>query len=437
MAGGGVQWLSLGDTTELRPRTPTRRSSLFETLGLLGPGLAVAATGVGAGDVVSAAVAGARFGMVVLWAAAAGALIKYVLNEGIARWQLATGTTLLEGWGRYLHKAVLYGFLVYLVLWTIIVAAAQMSACGLAAHALIPAIPVPVWGALHSVVCVGMILAGRYGLFERVMKAFIALMFATVIVAAVLIRPDLGEVAGGIVSPAVPLGSGPFLLGVIGGVGGSVTLLSYGYWIRERGWEGAEYRRVTRLDLGSAYTLTGLFGLAMIVIAAGIKADAITGNAMALTLADRIGEVAGAPGRLIFLVGFWGAVATSMLGVWQGVPYIFADLMRSLRPEGAAPDASRTAASVDTSAPLYRWYLLFIAFPPMLLLLVGQPVWILLIYTITGAFFMPFLAATLLYLNNRAGWLRELRNGWLANGLLVVALALFGYLCVNDLASRF
>lgn len=426
----------LRDTEERGALAAQPRGSLLATLGLLGPGLAVAATGVGAGDVVSAALAGARFGMVILWAAAAGAAIKFVLNEGIARWQLATGTTLLEGWGRHLHKAVLFGFLGYLVLWTIIVAAAQMSACGLAAHALIPAISVPVWGALHSVVCVAMIFAGRYALFERVMKAFIALMFGTVIAAAVLIRPDLAEVARGIASPEVPFGSGPFLLGVIGGVGGSVTLLSYGYWIRERGWEGAVYSRVTRLDLGSAYALTGLFGLAMIVIAAGVKAEAITGDTMALTLAGRIGEVAGAPGRLIFLVGFWGAVATSMLGVWQGVPYIFADLMRSLRPAGKGPGTQdRSAASVDTRSSLYRWYLLFIAFPPMLLLLVGQPVWILLIYTITGAFFMPFLAATLLYLNRRTR-IQELGNGWFARGLLVVALALFGYLCVNDIASR-
>jgi Mn2+/Fe2+ NRAMP family transporter len=171
----------------------------------------------------------------------------------------------------------------------------------------------------------------------------------------------------------------------------------------------------------------------MIVIAAGVKPEAISGDGMALTLAERIGELAGPAGRFIFLIGFWGAVATSMLGVWQGVPYIFADLIRNLRP-GASAD--QRAASIDTNAPHYRWYLLFIAIPPMLLLLVGQPVWILLIYTITGAFFMPFLAATLLYLNNRRAWIQQLRNGWMVNGLLVVALALFAYLCVNDIAGR-
>ena len=79
-------------------------------LAMLGPGLAIAATGVGAGDMVAATAAGARYGYAVVWAAAVGALLKFVLNEGVARWQLATGTTLLEGWVRRLGLWVQYYF---------------------------------------------------------------------------------------------------------------------------------------------------------------------------------------------------------------------------------------------------------------------------------------------------------------------------------------
>ena len=71
-------------------------------LKLAGPGLVVAATGIGSGDVVSATVGGANHGVVLLWAVAVGAFFKFVLNEGIARWQLATGTTVLEGWAEHL-----------------------------------------------------------------------------------------------------------------------------------------------------------------------------------------------------------------------------------------------------------------------------------------------------------------------------------------------
>ena len=120
-----------------------------------------------------------------------------------------------------------------------------------------------------------------------------------------------------------------------------------------------------------------------------------------------------------------------MLGVWQGVPYIFADFMRVLR--GAKDDEQ---AAVSTESPYYRGYLLFTALVPMTLLVVDRPVWVIIAYSVAGAFFMPFLAGTLLYLNNRRRWVTTLRNGWLMNGLLVAALLIFGYLCINEIIAR-
>ena len=64
---------------------------------VLGPGLLVAATGIGAGDLATASFTGSILGTAVLWAAVVGAFLKYVVTEGLARWQLATGDTLLEG----------------------------------------------------------------------------------------------------------------------------------------------------------------------------------------------------------------------------------------------------------------------------------------------------------------------------------------------------
>ena len=100
-------------------------------LKLAGPGLIVAATGIGSGDVVSATVGGARYGVALLWAIALGAFFKFVLNEGIARWQLATGLTALEGWAA-LPAGLGQGLLrCYLVLWTVAVSAALTNATGL------------------------------------------------------------------------------------------------------------------------------------------------------------------------------------------------------------------------------------------------------------------------------------------------------------------
>ena len=401
----------------------------------LGPGFVVAATGVGAGDLIAAAVAGQKFGLAVLWAVALGALFKAVLNEGISRWQLATGTTLIEGWGTKLPKWVGGYFLVYLVFWGFLVAAALMASCGVAAKALFPQIPIPVaaWSAIHAVLAFILVKLGRYHAFEKVMKVLMGLMFVLVVVCAVLVNPPLGELMRGLTWPSVPTGSATLLLGVMGGVGGSVTLLCYGYWIREKGWRGKGMHRRTIWDLLSAYALTGIFGIAVVVIAATAKPADASGSALILALADQLAVLLGPVGQICFLIGFWCAVFTSMLGVWQGVPYLFANSVATL---GRASDALQAREKGLNLTPAYRWFLVYLSFPPLLMQFWHRPVAIVILYAIAGAFFMPFLASVLLLLNNRREWMGELKNGRLTNVLLVLSLFLFGCLFVFEIVRR-
>src|SRR5215213_10184665 len=107
-------------------------------LATLGPGILVAATGVGVGDIAGAGFAGSRLGYAVLWAAVVGSFIKFVVNEGLARWQLATGRTLLEGAVLHFGRPVQWLFLVYLLVWSWAVGSALITATGITAHALLP-----------------------------------------------------------------------------------------------------------------------------------------------------------------------------------------------------------------------------------------------------------------------------------------------------------
>jgi Mn2+/Fe2+ NRAMP family transporter len=386
----------------------------------------MAATGVGAGDLAAAAWAGARFGESLLWAIAAGAVVKLALNEGIARWQLATGTPLLEAWCRHLGPTFARAFVAYLVFWSFAVAAALMSACGIAAHALAPALPVAAWGAIHSAVALGLVLAGRYALFERLMSLLAAAMVVALVASAALLVPEPARILRGLV-PSLPVGSAPAVLGLVGGIGGSVTLLAYGYWIRERGWAGREAIGRVRLDLAIAYALTALFGMAVVVLASralGGAPDALPSGsrglvALADTLRAAVGARAPALGdvaRGVFLAGVWAAVFTSLLGVWQGVPYLWADL--------CAVRAGRFGDRVDVRSRAYRGYLLYVAVAPCLLLALGRPFALILAYTVVSSAFLPFLAGSLLWLNSRRALVAGLRNGPVAAALLALALAL-------------
>ena len=144
------------------PTPPPR--SFKALLAIVGPGLVVAATGVGAGDMVAAAKAGATFGLPLLWTAALGTILKFALAEGVGRWQLATSSTVLEGWVRLFGPPVRIYFLLYFVMWTVIVAAALMSACGLAAHALFPQLSVRVWAVVHALAAMIFVWYGGYAI---------------------------------------------------------------------------------------------------------------------------------------------------------------------------------------------------------------------------------------------------------------------------------
>lgn len=391
----------------------------------LGPGFIVAATGIGAGDMIAASVAGAEFGTTILWAALLGGIIKFVINENIARWQLATDTTVLSGWIRRLPKAVSVYFMIYLVLWAFVVGGTLSSFCGLAAHTVFPlAVPesvsVLIWGAIHAVLGAMLVWFGKYRFLEQVMKVFITCLFGVVIVSAGLTQPDWGLILSGLFMLQIPASSEGVLLilGVIGGVGGSVTLLSYAYWLKEKGWSGPTYLKNTRIDLAAAYFMTALFGVAIMIIAAQVDPEEVKGYAMILSIANSLGESSGWIGKWMFMIGFWGAVASSLIGVWSGVPYLFDEFIQQFQNQ-------LDQVTYATNSFYYRLFLLFLTFPPLVLVAYGRPVWIGIAYAVIGAFFMPFLAGVLLYMNNKVEWVGKLKNGWVTNVILVATLIFF------------
>ena len=107
-------------------------------LAAIGPAILLTATSVGAGDILTGSLAGSQGGLAVLWAVPVGVALKWTLTEGIARWQMATGTTLLEGWVRKLGGWIQWVFLAYLLLFTMVTSGMLSSACGLAGAALVP-----------------------------------------------------------------------------------------------------------------------------------------------------------------------------------------------------------------------------------------------------------------------------------------------------------
>ncbi|HEX2851999.1 MAG TPA: Nramp family divalent metal transporter [Opitutaceae bacterium] len=392
----------------------------------LGPGLIMAASGIGASDVMTATVGGATYRVQLLWAVIVGAGFKFVLSEGMARWQLATGTTILEGWAHHLPRWVLVAFAGYVALWAVAVSGALITGCGMAVENLTAGAVPHSWGALaHAAVALGFIYGTHTRGFERAMKPLIVVMFVSVIVCAGFAFSEPVSVLRGLAVPGIPAGGGAYVLSVIGGIGGSLTLLSYNYLLRDEGKSGPESLPAVRRDLALAYLFTAAFGISVMLIASrafpatGAK---ITGDDAVSRMAAYLGELIGSAGFWIYSIGFWAAVVASLVGVWQSVPNIAADCYSLLRRMPAA----QRAATLQMTSPVYRAGLVVMASAAVPFAFTERPLFVIVAFTVIGSLFIPFLAATLLYLNNRVPFPAPLKhNRPLTNVVLVLMLVAF------------
>jgi Mn2+/Fe2+ NRAMP family transporter len=220
----------------------------------------------------------------------------------------------------------------------------------------------------------------------------------------------------------------------MGGVGGTVTVLCYGYWIREVGRTGEKDLRTCRIDLVFGYLFTAMFGLSMVIIGSTLDLHGSKGATLVMTLADQLQRAVhpsiGPALHWAFMIGAWAAFFTSVLGVWQAVPYLFADFVNIARDRKQA-----TIEQVDRKSTAYRAYLIFISTVPLIGLFFNFQQ-VQKFYSLFGAYFMPMLALVLLLMTTRRDWIGEkFVSKWPTRILLMlilIAFALMGWKGIGD-----
>ncbi|MFC8668903.1 Nramp family divalent metal transporter [Streptomyces sp. NPDC057199] len=428
----------------------------------IGPGIVVAATGVGAGDLVATLIAGSNFGYTLLWAAVIGCLVKISLAEAAGRWHLSTGRTLFDGWAS-LGRWTSWFFVVYVVIWGFVYGAAAMSSSGLPLQALFPDVmDLEWWAVLTGLVGLAFVWFNKYVVFEKVMTVLVGVMFVVTVYLAIRVTPNLGDAFAGLL-PVLPDEKDSILntLGLIGGVGGTITLAAYGYWVNAKGWTNTGWMKVMRLDNRVAYITTGIFVISMLFVGAELLHSSnvaiASGDKGLIQLGDILEDEYGTATAKFFLIGFFATSFTSLIGVWHGVSLMFADFVERYRKDragratgegktpagkvtsgGATPGAGTTSGEEVASGARerswpFRAYLLWLTFPPIVLLFQGEPFRLIILYGVLGAAFLPFLALTLVWLLNSSRTPAEWRNGMLSNSMLTIAGLIFVVLCVKQI----
>ncbi len=67
--------------------------------------------------------------------------------------------------------------------------------------------------------------------------------------------------------PRIPAGGGLSVLSVLGGIGGSIAMLAYNYWLREQQMAGPQWLGFVRADIAIAYAFTAVFGISIMIVA--------------------------------------------------------------------------------------------------------------------------------------------------------------------------
>jgi len=427
-----------------------------------GPGLVFALAVLGPGDFVANAAVGTTNGYQLLWALAAVLIFRFVWLDVSAKYVLTTGESLLHGYrrvGMWLVWAVLLSLLLFghlTGLYTVVF-------MGQALDLLVP-LPIAASATIWSLICVvvgfALMFWGGYPIVAKVFQLLIALMGGALIVAALLADPQPGEIVRGILVPSIPPQEGFFsvvllLSALIGTEAGSVSNLSYSYFLAEQGWRNRSFLRRQRIDLLIGIACIFSMGALLQIAAAGIELPngrELSDTKDLLAIFQNQGFV----GTVIFALGIWSAAFSTFVGISTGYGLIVTDIYRSiLRPDssgafetGEQRVADRTpaikVASVDSGArphhkdAVFRSVIFFWSFSPVYILVTDvPPVWLTLAASSAFAVMVPLTAFGLLRITNDRKLMGDYCNRAVTNGILVILIAVSLFLTVKNVVDLF
>lgn len=156
---------------------------IFTTFKNLGPGLLFAGAAIGVSHLVQSTRAGADFGFGLLWALLLINIFKYPFFQYGPRYATATGESLIDGYKKLGNWVlIIYFFLSFLTMFTI-QAAVTIVTAGLA-HNLFGLTPnLSIWSLLITVVCLLILLLGKYKILDLGMKIIISVLALSTVIA--------------------------------------------------------------------------------------------------------------------------------------------------------------------------------------------------------------------------------------------------------------
>ncbi len=389
----------------------------------LGPGLVFALTVAGPGSFVSNAAAGATYGYSLIWALGFTVVFRYAWLSTSAKYVLVTGESLLDGYrriGRWLAWLVL-GASVAVRHLSNMYKVLLLGGCVQLLMPLPLAWGAKLWAFLSVLLAFAMTFWGGYPLVERFCKILVALMTASLAVAAFLSHPDPGALARALLIPGLPSYQGAFpalllVMALIGTEAGSLTNMTYTYFLNAKGWRTIEDLPRQRIDLFSSVACILVLGTLVQIAAAASVHPLGLKMKTAEDLMKIFSESLGLAGRLIFGAGMWASAFSGFVGGTTGYALMVTDIFRGGARTGTNMAASRRPAPETRRDPIFRGMVAFWCFSPLYVLFTSwEPVRLVLILNSVMVVLIPVLALALLWLTNDSKRMGKYVNGWATN----------------------
>lgn len=386
-------------STGARPPAPRRRRRWMVWLAVLGPGLIAANAGNDAGGIATYASAGSQFGYRTLFVMLLVTIALVIVQEMSARLGAHTGEGLMSLIReQFPLRASAFAIVCLLIanLGLVVSEFAGIGAAfelfGVSRYISIPIGAVAIWA---------VVVFGNYRYAERVFL-LLGLAFITYPIAAILGKPDWGQVASNTFIPHL-LGTKEFLFLVVALIGTTITPYMQLYQaaaVADSGSGPEEYRMV-RIDTITGAVFANIISMAIIIATAA----AIGGTGpleSAKEAAQALEPVAGASAEILFGIGLLGASALAAAVVPLATSYAVAE----------AVGVERSVSKTFREAPLFMGlFTALIVVGASVALLPGNLISLLINMQVVNGLITPIILIFILILANRRSVLGNMANG--------------------------
>jgi manganese transport protein len=396
-------------------------ASLTTAFGRIGPGMVLAASIVGSGELIATTTLGAQVGFAVLWIILVSCAIKPVVQAEFGRYTIATGDTGLEGFNRVPGPRAGVSWLVWA--WAITVTLTLLQVGGMyggvsqVLHLLVPSISVNVWVGVCFTITLALLLGGGYARIERLAIVKVGIFTLLTVCAALILlrRPDTvaaSDLASGLSLqlPAAGLATAIAVFGITGV--GATELVMYPYWCVEKGYarfvgsrdDSREWTirargwiRVMHLDIVCSLVIYTLATVAFYLLGAGVlhKMGIVPADRDTVTVLSNIyTQTLGSWALWVFYVGAVVTLYGTIFASTAAHARLFADVVR------LAGVYSR-----DDGASRLRWRNRFVValcvVPVVFYWFLRSPVEMVVAGGIAQALMLPLIGGAVIYLRHR------------------------------------